>query len=152
MCKGECGIGPFVIGVRPGKRRGGGWGCLMPDWDAKIGVCVWWKVFGEMLWKHILPFHKGYFVSTGSMWTNSIPRNMRLCTTLMVMASKIFYLITFNNVQCLLCHLRYWQPESSDSLKYGTHMWEVCSCWKQMFCICMTSHSVTDQNHIQKEI
>lgn len=40
MCKGECGIGPFVIGVRPGKRRDGRWGCLMPDWDAKIGVCM----------------------------------------------------------------------------------------------------------------
>jgi hypothetical protein len=22
MCKGECGIGPFIIGVRPEKRRG----------------------------------------------------------------------------------------------------------------------------------
>lgn len=40
MCRGECGVGPFVIGVGPVKRRDAGWGWLMPDWDAKIGVCV----------------------------------------------------------------------------------------------------------------
>lgn len=40
MCRGECGVGPFVIGVGPVKRRDAAWGWLMPDWDAKIGVCV----------------------------------------------------------------------------------------------------------------
>jgi hypothetical protein len=38
MCRGECGVGPFVIGVGPERKRDAGWGCLMPDWDAKIGV------------------------------------------------------------------------------------------------------------------